>query len=672
MTCSKCGGSLYYEEKRKNWRCKYCGTYVTVPIKDPEIEGIARQVLIEVANGNLEKAHQWLSECEKKDHTKVATIISRMSIAMEELRNASSEAEREKCMSDLKTYMQQFWTKYRVLGPEETHLYESFGEDSADAFAVLVNLFNFMRLEDHVQFCLNKLNAYEVRSVEMNGRLLKMALSRGDNDLIKQILNNSAHIDRKSALRVILENVNAEGEEAAALKAGYIKRIADRNAIEQINPHYFANYFEKSPDPLEVKMEMLGAIQETRLQLDTKRVYDALKGDLKDQDQLMELLDALYKKAVIDSDTQGILVDALTTEGESEERLFAILSFMAERNIFTSLNSKVILQFLARSDVSAEGKCKLLHYLNSYPIDNAIRNSVLKGYLCENTADSPEDRRKILAFLLKFAPSVSTQAMHQYVESCTVDGIGKAAVIRMILEEGFKPSFARDLLGNYIKNCPDEAQTQDEVIKVLSDAGFQVDPAILNEYLSQKQPAGSGSGADAPGSRQMQEKDVVNIAVQNGTNVQADTLDNYLASVQNTEDFNSELVNTLKASTYYIKASTFCNYLLSIHDPAKAQNCRDFVAAIDGDLRELQINLNYNAESLEVNLLQAYLLMSSESYDTMNAVTQTLISAGLNLRQDIKRGGARIKFRRFIKDAGSQITPNCTRICRENRLFSLF
>ena len=86
----------------------------------------------------------------------------------------------------------------------------------------------------------------------------------------------------------------------------------------------------------------------------------------------------------------------------------------------------------------------------------------------------------------------------------------------------------------------------------------------------------------------------------------------------------------------------------------------------------MQINLNYNAESLEVNLLQAYLLMSSESYDTMNAVTQTLISAGLNLRQDIKRGGARIKFRRFIKDAGSQITPNCTRICRENRLFSLF
>jgi len=669
MTCSKCGGSLYYEEEKKNWRCKYCGTYVTVPVKDPEIEGIARQALIEVANGNLEKAHEWLSECEKKDHTKVATIISRMCIAMEELLRASNAAEREKCTSDLKTYMQQFWTKYKVLGPEETHLYESFGEDSADAFAVLVNLFNFMKLEDHVQFCLKKLNAYEVRSVEMNGRLLGVALSRKDGDLFKQVLSNTAHIDRKSALRVILEKLNADGENAAVLKTECINRVADSSAIENIGPHYFANYFEKSADPIEVKMELLKVIQETNLQLDTKRVFDALKGGVKDNDQLVAVLDALYKKAVIDSDTQGILTDALTTEGESEEQLFTILSFMAERKIFTQLGSKVILQFLSRKDISAEGKCKLLYYLNSYPIDNAVRNSVLKGYLCENAVDTPEDRRKILTFLLKFAPSVSTQAMHQYVENCTIDGKGKAAVIKMILEEGFKPSFARDLLGNYVKNCPDDAQTKGEVVRTLSEAGFQVDPAILDEYVTQSQPV---SGEETPDSGQMQKKDFIEAAMQNGTNVNADTLDHYLASVQSTEDFDSEQVNALKASTYVIKATTFCNYLLNIHDPAKTQNCRDFVAAIEGDLRTLVINLTYNNENLAVNLLQAYLLMCNESYDTMSSVAQTLIGAGLNLRQDIKKGGTRIKFRRFIKDAGDQISPNCTRICRENRLFSLF
>ena len=108
MTCKKCEGSLFYDEAKKNWRCRYCGTYVTVPIKDPEIEGIARQILIEVANGNLEKAREWLSECEKKDHTKVATMISRISIAMAEMQSAPNEAERNKCMSELKAYMQKY------------------------------------------------------------------------------------------------------------------------------------------------------------------------------------------------------------------------------------------------------------------------------------------------------------------------------------------------------------------------------------------------------------------------------------------------------------------------------------------------------------------------------------------------------------------------------------
>ena len=669
MTCKKCEGSLFYDEAKKNWRCRYCGTYVTVPIKDPEIEGIARQILIEVANGNLEKAREWLSECEKKDHTKVATMISRISIAMAEMQSAPNEAERNKCMSDLKAYMQQYWQKYRVLGPEETHLYESFGEDSADAFAELVYLFSFMRLEDHIRFCLNKLNAFDVRSVGTNGRLLRVALARRDNDLVSQILSNTTHIDHKSALTTVLEGVKAEGEESAALKAGYIKKVADKAAIEHMDARYFATYFEKSSDPVEVKTELLRAIQETGLQLETKRVFDALKGELEDQEQLVEVLDALYKKAVIDSDTQGILTDALTTEGATEEQLFTILSFMDERKIYTSLNSKVILDFLARNDVSAAGKCRLLQFLNSYPIDNAVRNAVLKGYLCENAADSPEDRRVILTELLKFAPSVSTQAMHQYVENCTIDQRGKAAVIQMILDGGFKPSFARDLLGNYMMNCPDDAETQDEVFKVLSDAGFQIDPAIMQEYLSRRQ---SDDNTDTPNNRAMDQNDVVKRAMESGADVQADALDNYLAGILRTEDFDGELVNTLKAYYYYITPSTFCNYMLNIHDPAKVQNCRDFAGAVEGDIKGMRINLNYNADGLEVNLLQAYLLICNEPYETMNAVTQILKSLGLNLKQDIRRNAARVKFKKFVKDESSQITPTCMRICNENKLFSLF
>ena len=669
MTCRKCEGSLFFDEKKKNWRCKYCGTYVTVPINDPEIEGIARQILIEVAKGDLEKARQWLSECEKKDHTKVATIISRMSIAMEEVRTASNISEKNKSMSDLRYYMQQFWSKYRMLGPEETRLYESFGDDSADAFAELVYLFNSMRLEDHVQFCLKKLNTYEVRSTEMNGRLLEMAIDRKDSNLIQQILSNAANIDHVNALKLILESVSADEEESSVLKSGYIKKIADRYTVEHIDSRYFAEYFEKSNDPIRVKIELLYLIQESSLRLDTKRVFDALKKDLKEKDYIVTVLHALYKKNVVDSDTQGILVDEMITEGGDEERLITVLSFMDERRIYTSLNSKVIVDCLARKDISAVSKCKILRILNNYPLDNAVRNAVLKGYLCENNSDTPDARREILAFLLKFAPSVTTQAMHHYVEKCTIDGKGKSSVIKMILEDGFRPSFARNLLSNYMKSCPDDPQTKDEVFKILSDAGFQIDSVTLNEYLLHKQSGNNTGPSEGP---QMQSNELLKKALKSGSAIQSDMLENYLAGIHNTEFFDSELVSLLKRSFYYITPSTFYHYLINIHDSSKAQNCSEFVDSVIGDIKDMRINLIYNADNLEVNVLQAYLISCNESYETMNSVTCTLKNAGLNLRQDIKWNGNRIKFKKFIKNEGNQIAPICMRICSENKLFSLF
>ena len=239
----------------------------------------------------------------------------------------------------------------------------------------------------------------------------------------------------------------------------------------------------------------------------------------------------------------------------------------------------------------------------------------------------------------------------------------------MILDAGFKPSFARNLLSNYMKNCPDDTQTQDEVFNILSDAGFQIDSVTLNEYLLRKQ---SGSKAEAPENHQVNPGELLKRAVQNGSNIQSDMLENYLAGIHSTEFFDNELISMLKRSFYYITPSTFYNYLINIHDSLKATNCREFADAVIGDLKDVRINYVYNSENLEVNILQAYLISCNESYETMNSVTLVLKNSGLNLKQDIKRDGNKIKFRKFIKDEGDKIAPVCLRICSENKLFSLF
>ena len=108
----------------------------------------------------------------------------------------------------------------------------------------------------------------------------------------------------------------------------------------------------------------------------------------------------------------------MTREENSPEVLYHMLSFMSTNKIYTSLGSRVFLDFLERRDIPAEGKSSIIEMFTDYPIDNAVRSAVLKGYLCENSAGSADDRRRILATLLKFSGFVPTQALEQYVQTC--------------------------------------------------------------------------------------------------------------------------------------------------------------------------------------------------------------------------------------------------------------
>ena len=665
LRCQLCGGSLIYDASEKRWRCKYCRTFVDIYQRENnDVTGIVRQVLLDVANGNLEKAEQNLSDCERKNHTSVGTLIARISWNLAGLAS-STGAEQRACLSNVKTYMTQFLQNYRRMGPEETDLYNSFGEDSADIFANLISMFDTMNLNDRVEFCVKKLDASGIRSSAENARLLKIAIRREMYDLTDKIVSNSAFIDHAETLSTILQDFKAGSGEAAERKKSYIASLADREGTGPVDQRFFAQYFEENGDPADVKLTLLKALKQCGVRLDAKRTYDAFKEQCgNDRETIREVLEALYSTAVPDPETLEIIGGALVREGTDGENLCALLSFFDERHVYISFNSRTLTDFLGRADLTGEEKVRVLECMKNFPTDNAVRSAVFKNYLCDVTVDGEAGRRTVLEYFFTSMPSVPTQAMQQYVQRSTADGTSKPEVIKMMLDHGFKPSFARDLLGNYLQNCPDTPDTENAVFDILLDAGFQVDPRILNSYMAGRKKSSMAEG--------MSQKDVFQKLMQSGSNPPQDALDQYLRSVKNQEGFDPELINLLKSRPFIINPETYRHYLLDLRDPARVQNNTAFLAGMQGSPGGLRIRITMGGSKLEMNILQAYLLLSREPYEIMNSVAHDLIGAGVSLKEDILENGSRVKFKKIVKNGEQMISPQAMTIFTENRLFSFF
>ena len=665
LRCQLCGGNLIYDAGEKRWRCKYCRTFVDIYQRENnDVTGIVRQVLLDVANGNLEKAEQNLSDCERKNHTSIGTLIARISWNLAGIASSSGAAQRA-CLSNVKTYMTQFLQNYSQMGPEETDLYNSFGEDSADIFANLICMFDTMNQNERVGFCVKKLDASGIRSSAENLRLLRIAIRREMYDLTDKIVSNSAFIDHSETLCTILKDLNVSGGEAADRKKSYITKLADKEGTGPVDQRFFAQYFEENGDPADVKLTLLKSLKQCGIRLDTKRTYDAFKEQCgNDGEIIKEVLEALYSTAVPDSETIDIIGEALVREGTDGEYLCGLLSFFDERHIYTAVNSRILTEFLGRSDLSGEEKIQVLEGMRNFPIDNAVKTAVFKNYLCNITVDGETGRKSVLDFFLAALPSVPTQAMQQYVQRSTADGPSKPGIIKLMLDHGFKPSFARELLGNYLRNCPDTADTENAVFDVLLDAGFQVDPKTLNDYMAGRKGSGPQQG--------MSQKEVFQKLLQGGSDPPQNALDQYLRSVKNQEEFDPELINLLKSRPFYIQPETYQHYLLDLRDPARVQNNTAFVAGMQGAPGGLRIRITMGGSSLETNILQAYLLLSREPYEIMNSVAHDLISAGVNLKEDVLENNSRVRFRKFVKNAEQNITQQAMAVFTENRVFSLF
>ena len=72
------------------------------------------------------------------------------------------------------------------------------------------------------------------------------------------------------------------------------------------------------------------------------------------------------------------------------------------------------------------------------------------------------------------------------------------------------------------------------------------------------------------------------------------------------------------------------------------------------------------------NLLQAYVLMAEDSCELAEAVVQDLLTAGVKLNAVIAVNGKPVKFKKYAGDEKESLSPLTTKLCKDNRIFSLF
>ena len=76
--------------------------------------------------------------------------------------------------------------------------------------------------------------------------------------------------------------------------------------------------------------------------------------------------------------------------------------------------------------------------------------------------------------------------------------------------------------------------------------------------------------------------------------------------------------------------------------------------------------------SLTCNVLQAYILNAKDSYDVVKAIVNEMLASKIKLNSEITVGNSMIKFKKYVADNKTSLSPLTLQICEENRMFSLF
>lgn len=656
-----CGGKLEFDPSKKIWICKYCGTVVEREatfdkVQVDGIEGISdvvRQTLMDVANNKMESASRNLEDCERKNHKHVGTLLASISYNLSMISCAKSKDEARGHLDKVKVYAKRLRTEFPVIAEDEINLYEAFGEDVADIYANLLVVYDTLNDSSRIEYVSSKLHIGEIFSEYANKNLLKIALKRQNFDIVEAVVNNTSHIDKKYSLQEILMNYPIQGK-----KARIVDKLFSAQIAETLGKGFFEQYLINSADSIEIKTAVISKLSSTNLRCNAEAIVKAVYNQMDSYEHSKVVFSALYETKISDQETEALLTFCLMINKECYV-LKAFLDALCAKGVFVQFSSRAVISFLDSFSLGTDERKNIVKKMFEFEIDAKSKDTIYNYYL-NNNADEKEVRIEILKVLLTEGCPISNDTVKNYIVKTSRDEENKLDIINFIFATGINKSYLRDLLSEYLMSTCDEKSIKDAITEYLIDAGFKIDSNVFTQYV-----AYSSDAIDV-------KIDKVKKLMQNGTQVKADCLENYILSIGKTNEFSEELFNLLSKNTFTISANAYAKFLLEFVDIDKVRHSSKILSSITSDLNTSYVSFSHADNSMIGNVLQAYVLRANDSYDVVKAIVNEMLALKIKLNSEITVGGRMAKFKKYVADNKDSLSPLALQICEENRMFSLF
>lgn len=654
--CTQCAGKLQYIKEKKIWKCLYCGAEIERQEQYDglfTIKNVVRQTLLDTAYRRLDSASKNLIECEKIDSRYIGTIIAKLAYDMIRVitPNACDTRDIKSIFTQLKKTYEQLKTDGTTsVTDEEEALYEFL--EASDIFATLVLVYDSLNDENRRDYVAQLLDAKSVFSKPANNNLLSYALKRGNIELADQVIENADNLDPKTALVDVLSKYpdsDSKCDRISSLISTGVIKYEDRKIIE--------NYLRDSSDNVVIKSKTCIAALNHGLLIESDLMMDQIIKKA-DPDVVKETLSAFCKTKISDEDVIKIL--AFSYECGNLQTAFNAMDCLKESGQFVVVPAILLIAMLSNSQISTEDKKSMLTKSFEFKVDSKSIEAVLTNYLCFNI-DKADDRIIIIKCLLEHVSNIPTSAVESYVLKCPTDGENKPEIVGLMFEKGLNISFFNDLLSKYMNSTSDDKETKKSIVELLSQKGLKLDPGSLIDYICE-------SSDEASDKIQFVKK---MIAI--GSQLRADAANTYLEKTSPSQ-FSSELFSLIFIAGSSFSSKAVENYLFRFNDreAIKADNAKTIIEHAAYDVANSSCQIVHLGNSVNCNLLQAYILVTTDSQAVATDIVSFLSTAKrIKFNSEIFVSNINMKFKKYVVANKNNLSETTNQICEKFKVYSM-
>ncbi len=653
--CTQCAGRLQYIKEKKIWKCLYCGAEIERQEQYDglfTIKNVVRQSLLDTAYRRLDSAAKNLVECEKIDSRYVGTLIAKIAYEMISVITPGTCSER-----DARNLFAQLKRNYELLqdistsvSDEEEALYEFLEE--ADIFATLIPVYDSLNDTARRDFVLQMLDASQVYSKEANGNLLTYSLKNATLELADAVLQNTDNINVSMALLEVLQKY-PDGTQ----KGKHVSELIKTHALSRDDKAAIEKYLSTSSDSIDTKSAIIETAVTNDIDVSLEFVVRNILPVAGDEKALL-ILSAYCSKKLCDDDVLRILNYACSCE--KAQVAVGALDCLKHSNQYVLVPSKMVIAMLSEPHLSASDKFAVLEKIFDFKIDAKNMEAIVTNYLCFNQDPVPT-RKEIIPYLLEKAPVLPTSTVQNYVLKCAIDGAEKPAIVKTIFDNGVNTSFFNELLSKYMSASPDNYEVKTAIIEILSSGGLKIDPSSFIDYIC-------GSQDDVPTKIQF-----IKRMVSNGSQLRNDAANAYLERTA-PDQFSSELFSLIFTPSSSFGAKAVERYLLYCRDrdAIKAQNFRTIAEHFSGDIGTIACQINHAGDSVTCNILQAYILISTDQQSVTQEIVNWLITQRrLKINAEITVSGRSMKFKKYVVANKEQLSNTANFICEQYKVYTM-